>query len=87
MKIPDPINKLEQEYLKFSANYRYILLTGDFNSRTSNDLDFFIEVLYSNHDITGNTIVNYANCLNQFNMSKSRCSQDIVKIFKRELIT
>lgn len=77
-KIPDPINELEQEYLKFSANYKYILLTGDFNSRTSNDLDF-IEVLYSNHDITGNTIFNYANCLNQFNMSKTRCSQDNVK--------
>ena len=39
--IEDAIIELEREFLKFSVNYKYVLLNGDFNSRTSSDPDHF----------------------------------------------
>ncbi|CAG2198186.1 unnamed protein product [Mytilus edulis] len=77
-KTQDAINDLEQEFLNFSLNYKYILLTGDFNSRTSTDSDFF-EISESHHDNSDNIVVDYASCLNQFNMLRKRCSKDVTK--------
>ncbi|CAG2195708.1 unnamed protein product [Mytilus edulis] len=77
-KIPDAINELEQEFLNFSLNYKYILLTGDFNSRTSIDSDFF-EISESHHDNSDYVVIDYASCLNQFNMLRMRCSKDVSK--------
>ncbi|VDI19453.1 Hypothetical predicted protein [Mytilus galloprovincialis] len=75
-KIPDAINELEQEFLNFSLNYKYILLTGDFNSRTSIDSDFF-EISESHHDNSDYVVIDYASCLNQFNMLRMRYSKDV----------
>ncbi|CAG2232459.1 PLG [Mytilus edulis] len=71
-KTQDAINDLEQEFLNFPLNYKYILLTGDFNSRTSTDSDFF-EISESHHDNSDNVVVDYASCLNQFNMLHIDC--------------
>lgn len=43
-KSDEPLNELEQEYLKLSQNDNYFLLNGDFNSRTGKDKDF-VEIL------------------------------------------
>ena len=36
----DAFREIEEEFLNFSISNKYICLTGDFNSRTSSDLDF-----------------------------------------------
>ncbi|CAG2205782.1 unnamed protein product [Mytilus edulis] len=52
--------------------------SSDFNSRTSTDSDFF-EISESHHDNSDNIVVDYASCLNQFNMLRKRCSKDVTK--------
>lgn len=39
---PDAFNDLEAEYLNFASEYDFICLTGDFNSRVSDENDFFL---------------------------------------------
>ncbi|VDI42861.1 Hypothetical predicted protein, partial [Mytilus galloprovincialis] len=68
-KIPDAFNELEQEFLKFSIEYKYILLNGDFNSRTSRDVEY-IETVHSQHDIVDTDNVDVLNNLELYDMSK-----------------
>ena len=78
-KIPDAFSEFECEFLKLSVNYKYILLAGDFNSRTASDLDFR-ELSDSHHDNSDNIVFNCVNFFfNQSNMSRLRCSQDASK--------
>ncbi|CAG2220095.1 unnamed protein product [Mytilus edulis] len=77
-KVPDAFNELEQEFLKFSVEYKYILLNGDFNSRTSRDVEY-IETVHSQHDIVDTDNVDILNNLELYDMSKVRCSMDTSK--------
>ncbi|CAG2247285.1 unnamed protein product [Mytilus edulis] len=77
-KVPDAFNELEQEFLKFSVEYKYILLNGDFNSRTSRDVEY-IEIVHSQHDIVDTDNVDILNNLELYDMSKVRCSMDTSK--------
>ena len=77
-KVPDSINILEQEFLKFSANHESILLTGDFNSRTAANLDFY-EITNTNHDTSDNFNIDFSNNLHKFHMSRFRNSCDKTK--------
>ena len=67
---------MEQEILRFSVNYKYILLTGDFNSRTGIDNDFNT-ILDGLHDFSDIVHTHYTSRLNNFNMLHKRCSQDM----------
>ncbi|CAC5375581.1 unnamed protein product [Mytilus coruscus] len=78
IRVPDSINILEQEFLKFSANHESILLTGDFNSRTAANLDFY-EITNTNHDTSDNFNIDFSNNLHKFNMSRIRNSCDKTK--------
>ncbi|CAG2247282.1 MARCH2 [Mytilus edulis] len=76
--VPDAFNELEQEFLKFSVEYKYILLNGDFNSRTSRHVEY-IETVHSQHDIVETDNVDVLNNLELYDMSKVRCSMDTSK--------
>ncbi|CAC5386214.1 unnamed protein product [Mytilus coruscus] len=76
--VPDSIHILEQEFLKFSANHESILLTGDFNSRTAANLDFY-EITNTNHDTSDNFNIDFSNNLHKFNMSRIRNGCDKTK--------
>ncbi|CAG2247003.1 unnamed protein product [Mytilus edulis] len=77
-KVPDSINIIEQEFLNFSANHESILLTGDFNSRTAANLDFY-EITNTNHDTSDNFNIDFSNNLHKFHMSRFRNSCDKTK--------
>ncbi|VDI07986.1 Hypothetical predicted protein [Mytilus galloprovincialis] len=74
-KVPDTFNELEQEFLKFPVVYKYILLNGDFSSRTSRDVEY-IEIVHSQHDIVDTDNVDILNNLELYDMSKVRCIMD-----------
>ncbi|CAG2203416.1 unnamed protein product [Mytilus edulis] len=79
-KITDALNELEQELLKLSVNYKYIMLVGDFNSRTASDIDFS-NIVNSKHDIVSDSDLcyDYSNTLQELNMLSIRKSKDISK--------
>ncbi|CAC5366157.1 unnamed protein product [Mytilus coruscus] len=60
------------------ANHESILLTGDFNSRTAANLDFY-EITNTNHDTSDNFNIDFSNNLHKFNMSRIRNSCDKTK--------
>ena len=74
---PLAFSELEQEFLNISVNNKYILLTGDFNSRTGTDPDFF-DVSSSLYD-NSSDIPDFSRQLKQFNLSRNRCSKDVCK--------
>ncbi|VDI65868.1 Hypothetical predicted protein [Mytilus galloprovincialis] len=79
-KITDALNELEQELLKLSVNYKFIMLVGDFNSRTASDIDFS-NIVNSKHDIVSDSDLcyDYSNTLQELNMLSIRKSKDISK--------
>ena len=60
-KVLDAFNELEQDFFNFSNSFKYILLVGDFNSRTSNDLDF-THISKSHYDNLDSMISDFSNC-------------------------
>lgn len=77
-KTTNVYDEIEGEILRFSSTHKYILLSGDFNSRTGIDEDFST-ILSNSHDHSDIVDVNYADCLYKFNMSRTRCSNDARK--------
>lgn len=76
-KVIDALNELEEEFLRLSVNHKFILLNGDFNSRTGMDSDF-IELIDDDRN-PANNVINYAGTLEQFDMSYIRSSKDTFK--------
>lgn len=84
--IDDPINELRQEYLELAKSHRYILLNGDFNSRTANDLDFY-EVNANKNCPMDFNVIDRGNTLPDFNMLYKRDSKDVTKnTYGRQLL-
>ncbi len=76
--VRNAFEEIEQEVLRFSNNYKYIILTGDLNSRTGTDNDFST-ILDGPHDFNDILHTDYASMLSNFNMLYKRCSQDTNK--------
>ena len=57
---PESFREIENELLDFVINHNLICLLGDFNSRTSTDLDYIViddkDILIDSYDIVGNDI-------------------------------
>lgn len=77
-RVEDAISELERELLNFSVNHKYILLNGDFNSRTGADKDF-VELDENENCPVDLPHLDYASTLTQFDMLYKRNSNDISK--------
>lgn len=76
----DALSEIENEYLTWQINYKYIVLNGDFNGRTANEPDFiFIEENLCNIELPELFDVNRVNILEELNIPVNRTSQDIAK--------
>jgi hypothetical protein len=65
----DAFSELQQHYLSFSNESKYICLLGDFNVRTSTDTDF-VDLIKNRHvdDYITDFVVNFTNALNNLKM-------------------
>ena len=75
------LSEIENEYLTWQINYKYIVLNGDFYGRTANEPDFiFIEENFCNIELPELFDVNRVNILEELlNIPVNRTSQDIAK--------
>ncbi|CAG2251894.1 unnamed protein product [Mytilus edulis] len=75
----DAYSQLENEYIIFSDNYKYVSLLGDFNGRTADDDDFVIIHNDKHTDNITDFIENKVYMLDELNIPKKRKSLDRVK--------
>ncbi|VDI70471.1 Hypothetical predicted protein [Mytilus galloprovincialis] len=75
----DAYSQLENEYIIFSNNYKYVSLLGDFNGRTADDDDFVIIHNDKHIDNLTDFIENKVYMLEELNIPKKRKSLDRVK--------
>ena len=71
--------ELETELLRYSSNYRYISLLGDFNGRTSDDIDYLIIKENKHGEDLSYFVNNDIFLLDEFDISRIRYNMDKTK--------